>query len=130
MGEKVYISENIFTEGPDGMTLLANKCTSCGKVYFPKLEFCANCSGTELEDIALSRRGKLFTYTTTYMPSIHFEAPYANGFIDVKEGARVFAPLDIIEDKPFKVGMEMQLIIDTLWTEGEKEFVGFKFSPV
>ena len=112
------------------MTLLANKCSSCGKVYFPKLEFCANCFSTELAEIALSRRGKLFTYTTTHMPSIHFEAPYANGLIDLKEGARIFAPLVIMDDKPFEVGMEMELIIDTLWEEDEKEFVGFKFSPV
>ena len=130
MGEKVFISNEIFTEDKDGMTLLANRCKSCGKVYFPKLKFCANCFSIDLEEIPLSRRGKLLTYTTTYMPSPHFKAPYANGYIDLKEGARIYAPLVIMENKPFKSGMEMELIIDTLWTVGDKEFVGFKFSPV
>ena len=130
MGEKVFIREDIFTEGPEGITLLANKCKSCGKVYFPKLRYCANCFSVDLEDIPLSRRGTLYTYTTTYMPSMHFEPPYANGYIDIEQGARIFAPLVILKDKPFKIGMEMKLEVDTLWREGEKEFVGFRFCPM
>ena len=64
------------------------------------------------------------------MPSMHFEPPFANGFIDIPGGPLVYALLEILEDKPFKVGMEMELKVDTLWTEDDKEFVGFKFCPV
>ena len=130
MREKVLIRDDIFTEGMDGTTLLASRCKSCGKVFFPKLQFCANCFSVEMEDTPLSRRGTLFTFTITYMPSAHFEPPFANGYVDIVEGARVFAPLVIQEDKPFKIGMEMELVVDTLWREGEKEIVGYKFRPV
>ena len=130
MGEKVFIREDIFTDGPEGTALLANRCGSCGKIYFPKLEFCAECFGVHLTDIPLSRRGRLYTYTITHMPSAHFEPPFANGFVDTDEGARVYAPLVIREDKPFKVGMEMEMVVETLWQEGEKEMVGFRFRPV
>jgi len=130
MGEKVFIRDDIITEGPEGLTLLANKCKSCGKVYFPKLKFCANCSNGDLEEFPLNRRGTLYTYTTTYMPSTHFQPPFANGYIEIPGGTLVFAPLEILEDKPFQIGMEMELKVGVLWEEGEKEFIGFKFCPV
>ena len=43
MAEKVYLSDEIFTEGPDGLTLAATQCNSCGKLFFPKVEFCPHC---------------------------------------------------------------------------------------
>ena len=46
------------------------------------------------------------------------------------EGLRIFGPLDIIADQPFKIGMEMEVHEDTLWTEGEKEYVGYRFRPL
>lgn len=130
MVEKVFIRNDIFTRGENGMTLLAHKCRSCGKVYFPKMRFCANCFSDELEEIPLSRKGKLYTYTINHMSSSHFEPPYANGLVDTAEGARIFAPLAMVKDKPFKIGMDMELEIVPLWREGEKEIIGYKFSPV
>lgn len=129
MGEKVLIREGIFTEGVNGTTLLAHKCRSCGKVYFPKVHFCANCFSADLEEIPLSRKGTLYTYTITYMPSFHFEPPYANGLVDTPEGARVFAPLAMVENKPFKIGMDMELEVGPLWREQGKEIIGYRFRP-
>jgi len=129
MAEKVFFREDIFTEGAEGTILLAHKCKSCGKVYFPKVHFCPNCFSVELEEIPLSRKGTLYTYTITYMSSSHLEAPYANGFVDTPEGARVFAPLAMVEDKPFKIGMEMELEVCPLWREEGKEIIAYRFSP-
>lgn len=128
--EKILIKDGILVDGADGVTLAANRCKSCGRVYFPKSKFCLDCLGNELEDLPLNKRGKLFSYTTPGMPSTHFKPPYAVGFVEMPEGLRVFAPLDIMADKPFKIGMEMEVHEDTLWTEGEKEYVGFRFRPL
>ena len=130
MGEKVNIRDDLFIEGPEGTTLRATRCNECGKVFFPVVKFCPKCSESELKDIPLNKRGKLYTYTTTFMPSMHFDPPFANGYVDTGEGALIYSLLDIQEDKPFKIGMEMELKIETLWTEDDKEFVGFKFYPV
>jgi len=43
---------------------------------------------------------------------------------------RVFAPLKIIEDKPFDVGMEMEVVIEKLADLDEKEVIGYVFKPV
>lgn len=128
--EKILVKEGIFTEGQDGVTLAANRCKSCGRIYFPKSENCLNCLGYEMTDISLGKRGRLVSYTTPGMPSTHFKPPYAVGFVEMPEGLRVFAPLDIVTDKPFKIGMEMEVHAETLWTEGEKEYVGYWFLPL
>ncbi len=40
------------------------------------------------------------------MPAGHFKPPYAVGYIKMPEGIRIFAPLKMVEEKPFKVGHE------------------------
>lgn len=130
MSEKVPVKDGIFTDGPDGASLLASRCKSCGQVYFPKVQSCLNCLHEELEEVLLSRKGKLFSYTVVHMATAHFDPPFAIGYVDLPEGVRIFAPLDIIEDKPFKVGMYMEMAIGSLWQEDDKEVVGYSFSPV
>ena len=83
-----------------------------------------------MEDVILSRRGRLYSYTIGRMASSHFQPPYAIGLIDLPEGVRVFAPLMISEDESYKVGMEMELFIDKLWKDDDKQIVGYKFKPV
>ena len=130
MAERIPIRDDTFVEGPKGGTLLASKCKSCGQVFFPKPNVCFSCFGDDMEELALSRRGKLYTYTIGRMPSMHFEPPYAIGYINMPEGVRVFAPLKMLKDKPFSVGMDMEVVIETLWQEDDKEVIGYRFRPV
>jgi len=62
------------------------------------------------------------------MPASGFQPPYAVGFVDLPEGVRVFTPLEMEEGKAFKEGMEMEVRVGTLWEEGDKEVMGFKFA--
>lgn len=130
MAAKIPIKEGTFIEDPKGGILLANKCKSCGQIFFPKAVFCLSCFNEDMSELKLSRRGKLYSYTIGRMPSMHFEPPYAIGYIDMPEGVRIFAPLKIIEDKPLKVGMDMEVVIEKLWQEGDNEVIGYKFKPV
>jgi uncharacterized OB-fold protein len=130
MSESVPIREGLFTVGSKGVTLLANKCQDCGQVFFPKALICYSCFGNKMQDMTLSSRGKLYSYTTAYMPSTHFEPPYGVGYVDMPEGVRIFTPLKIVANKPFKVGMEMEVVIEKLWQEDDKEIIGYKFKPV
>jgi uncharacterized OB-fold protein len=130
MAERVPIREGTFREGPDGGVLLANKCTACGQLFFPKAKLCQACLHEELEEAPLSRKGALYSYTIARMPSSFFLPPHAMGFVDFPEGVRVFAPLKIIEDKPFEVGMEMEVVIEKLWEFEGKELIGYVFRPL
>jgi len=130
MAKEVPIREGLFLDRPDFTVLIANRCKSCGQVYFPKVRFCLNCFHEELEEISLSRKGKLFTYAVVQMPASHFQPPYAVGYVDLPEGVKIFAPLMIVENKPFKVGMDMEVAVDSLWQEDDKDIVGYWFLPV
>jgi uncharacterized OB-fold protein len=127
---KIPIRPGAFSETPEGVILLANKCQSCGQVFFPKVASCLTCFSDNLEELKLSRRGKLYSYTIGYMPSLHFPPPYAIGYVNLSERVKIFAPLIMMADKPLKVGMEMEVVLDKLWDDGENEIIGYKFKPV
>ena len=130
MTERIPVKEGIFTESPDGAILLANRCKSCKQIFFPKVVSCLSCFNEDMEELKLSRKGKLNSYTIGYMPSSHFQPPYAIGYVDMPEGVLIFTPLRIVENKPFNIGMEMEVTIETLWQEGDNEVIGYKFKPV
>jgi uncharacterized protein len=130
MANVVPFWEGTFEEDARGGRLLGNKCKSCGKIYFPKAQFCFNCFDKEMEEAALSRRGKLYSYTVGRMASTHFQPPYAVGLIDLPEGVRVFAPLTMTKEETYTIGMEMELVIEELWRENHKQIIGYKFKPV
>ena len=83
-----------------------------------------------MADIALSRQGKLYSYSIGRLPSTHFQPPYAVGLIDLPEGVRVFAPLMMTPDETYTVGMPMEIYIDALWEEADQRVMGYKFKPV
>jgi len=130
MANLVPIREGLFREDAEGGRLLGNKCKSCGRVYFPKAQFCFSCLDKSMEELVLSRRGKLYSYSFGRMASTHFPPPYAIGLVDMPEGVRVFAPLKITEDQPIRIGMEMEVMIEELWQEDDKKVIGYKFKPV
>lgn len=126
---KVPIREGLFTEKTEG-DLVGFKCKGCLHVLPPLTVTCPYCYGEELEKMPLSRRGKLYSYTINYMGSQHFKPPFATGLVELPEGFRIFSPLKEKQGKPFKVGMEMELVVEKLWNKGDDEVIGYRFQPV
>ena len=64
---RVPVIEGMFREEADGSgRLLAGRCPTCGASFFPKQwSFCRNpaCEGRELDDVELSTRGTLWSFT-------------------------------------------------------------------
>ena len=83
-----------------------------------------------MEKIDLSRNGKLYSFTIVHMPSEHFTPPYAIGWVELPEGIRVFSQIRYWQEYPLQIGMDMELVIDTLWQEETKEIKGYKFQPI
>ncbi|MFC9508888.1 Zn-ribbon domain-containing OB-fold protein [Streptomyces sp. NPDC057002] len=61
-----------FAGDGDAFRLLGTRCAACASVFFPREDrHCRNpsCTGGELEEIALSRRGRVWSYTDSrYRP--------------------------------------------------------------
>ncbi|MBU2548299.1 MAG: OB-fold domain-containing protein [Proteobacteria bacterium] len=123
MPEQIPVREGTFRDG----SLLANKCRACGQTFFPKADLCLSCSHDVLDEVVLGRQGVLYSWTIAHMPASRFMPPYAMGYVDLPEGVRVFAPLIMEENRPFRTGMDMGLVIEPLWIEGDREVVGYKF---
>lgn len=129
MTTKVPFKEGLYEEVSGRAMLIASKCVKCGQVFFPKKSLCLNCMGADLKVINLSPRGKLYSFSTVYMSSEHFRAPYTVGWIDLPEGIRIFSQIRGWQEQPLKVGMNMHLSVEQLWKTKENEIIGHVFRP-
>ena len=126
---KVPLREKLFTGNTDG-NLMAYKCKSCKNMLPPLTVTCQYCFSNDLEPMPLGKRGKLFAFTTNFLNSAHFQAPFTTGYIQFPEGFKLFSVLEKVEGKPFKIGMDMEMSIQKLWDQGQDEVIGYKFKPV
>jgi uncharacterized OB-fold protein len=132
--------EGWFTVGDDP-ALLGSRCGSCGTFAFPaETSYCRNpdCDGQEFETVELSRRGTIWSYTDArYKPPPPYVAadPYVPFCLAAVELAAeklvVMGQLVAgvtVED--LTVGDEVELVVDTLYSEGDDEFLVWKWQPV
>ena len=129
MTTKAPFKEGLYEEIAGKEVLIAGKCIDCGQVFFPKKFLCLNCLSKDLKTIHLSPRGKLYSYSTVYMDSEHFQAPYTVGWIDLPEGIRIFSQIRGWQAQPLKIGMTMNLSVEPLWKRIGGDVVGHVFRP-
>jgi uncharacterized OB-fold protein len=128
--KSIPFREGLFIEESNKVLLLGNRCEICSQIFYPPRPFCFNCLSKKMQTIKLGNKGRLYSFTTAYMPSVHFEAPYTVGWIDLAEGMRIFAPIKKSEGQTLEIDMEMELVIDEFWQEGDRNVVGYKSRPV
>jgi len=111
--------------------LIGSKCKYCGEYFFPKRVICPTCLKDESPDeINLSSKGKLYTYSIARAAPLGFTAPYAIGYVDLPEGLRIFAPLTESDKEKLKLGMDLDLVVDKIREDDTGQAVyGYKFKP-
>jgi hypothetical protein len=131
-----------FTLDPACPALLGTRCTKCRTVFFPREEtFCRSplCAGTEFEEVELSRRGRLWSYTNNaYQPPAPYVAttnpyePFAVAAVELERERMVVLGQVVagVGTEQLEVGMEMELVLDTLSEDAENEYVVYKWRPV
>jgi uncharacterized OB-fold protein len=139
--ERVPAVEGWFTVRELDPCLLGSRCTSCGSYAFPaERHFCANpaCAGTEFAQVELSRRGRVWSYTDArYQPPPPYVAatpyvPFAIAAVELAaEGLVVMGQVvpGVTVDE-LAVGAEVELVLDTLYEDDEREVVVWKWRPV
>lgn len=128
--QKSSFREGLFTQDAGGAVLLANRCAVCGQIFFPRSDRCFNCHNQDMAAVLLRGTCSLYTFTIVNMPTEHYKPPYAIGWVEFAEGVRVFGQIKGWEKQSLKIGMNMKLVIDTLWQEDDKEIIGYKFKPL
>jgi len=121
--------------------LVGSKCRDCGRAVFPKQVVCPRCHTETMDEIALSKTGKV-TSATIFRhrkspPGYKGTVPFGMGYVMLPEGISIltqFADADLKE--PLRPGTPVELTFDKLGeeelTEEEKgtEVITFKFRPV
>ncbi|NQU12620.1 MAG: Zn-ribbon domain-containing OB-fold protein [Desulfobacteraceae bacterium] len=128
--KSIPFREGLFSEESDGVSLIGSKCGACGQIFFPPRAFCFSCFGKEMQTAKLGNRGRLYSFTTSHMPSLHFEAPYTVGWVDMEGGIRLFAPIISNKTEELEPDMEMELVVEELWREEDTRVMGYKFRPL
>ena len=138
--KQVPIRDGLFTLPPKAPQLLGGRCKACGVVTFPMFTSCRNpdCDSDEgMEEIVLGNRGKLDTFTVmVYQPPPPWKGPQSllplgQAFIEMPGGLRIASVLTTADPQKLKVGMEMELVIENLYTDEEgNEVMTYKFRPV
>jgi uncharacterized OB-fold protein len=132
--------EGWVTTGPEP-ALLGSRCTTCGTVFFPRAEgFCRNpaCAGEAFEEVPLSRRGRVWSYTDAqyqppapYLPAADPYVPFALAAVELAEGLVVLGQVASgygVSD--LSVGAEVELVVERLYTDDSGERTVWKWKPV
>ena len=134
---KIPIKQGLFEWFEDGAHLIGSRCRECAEVTFPTNPFCPQCCAQTTEDIPLSQRGLLYSFTVQrFRPPPPYRGPdpfvpYGVGMIELPEGLRVTAVLEENDPEKLRVGMEMELTTTTFFEDQEgNDVLGYKFKPV
>jgi hypothetical protein len=124
----------------DEPRLIGRRDPESGSYFFPK-DVSVSCAPgfdhVELEDVELSRTGKLWSYTTNhykppepYVLPDPFE-PYTVAAVELTEERMVvlgqLAPG--VDPEGLEVGMQMELVLGTLYEDDENEYMVWKWQP-
>lgn len=137
---RVPVAEGMFTWPADEPALIGSRCAACGIVTFPTQDSCPRCSSTEMVDHLLSRRGRLWAWTTQHFPppSPPYAGPGGNafvpfgvGYVDLGGEVKVEARLTEADPDALAAGMEMELVLVPFRTDDEgNEVMTFAFRPI
>lgn len=91
------------------LPLYGGKCPACGVIQFPVHRICTECGYRGgLEEVKLSRRGTLFTFTHDYLTETP-DPPTTHAVVDLDGGGRVFVQLTDCEAERIEIGMPVEL---------------------
>jgi uncharacterized OB-fold protein len=97
------IREGLFLgrlEQLEDISLAGTKCDSCGETSLGCVALCPNCGSDRVEELRLSHRGIVWTYTVArHRPPGNYRGPesfvpFGIGLVELPEGLRVVSTLD------------------------------------
>jgi uncharacterized protein len=138
--DRVPAIEGWFTTG-DTPALLGTRCRSCGTYFFPREEsFCRSpgCSSRELEEVELSRRGRVWSFTDNrYQPPAPYVSPdpfvpYAIAAVELAEERMVVLGQLVpgVDTASLHAGQEVELVLGTLYEDDDHTYLVWNWQPL
>ena len=133
--------EGWFTLG-DEPRLIGTRCSGSGTYYFPPETTMSRAPGfadSELVPVELSRTGTLWSFTNAgyqppdpYIPQTDPYEPFCIAAVELADEQIVVlgqTPAGVTVDD-LHLGLEMELIVDTLYSDDEHDYMVWKWQPV
>ena len=121
-------------EIPHKYRLLGSRCRSCGAVYHPRRHVCPRCGSRDLEDVGLSKRGRLLAFTVVRRAPSDLDEykPYIVGLVELQDGVRVLSQIVDCDPSELRPGMELEATLRRIRAHGPAGVIeyGYKFRPV
>ena len=135
---RVPIDAGLFAGSLESPRLRGSRCGACGETTFPAQQGCPSCTAQGCDEVELSPRGTLYTWTIQrFPPPVPYAGdtenfvPFAVGYIELPEGVRVESRLTESDPSRLSIGMEMELAIEPFAVDDEgRDIVTFAFAPV
>jgi uncharacterized OB-fold protein len=135
----IPLHEGLFSWPSEDPRLIGSKCSACGEVMFPKKSYCKNpeCSKGNIEDVLLSKRGKLYSFTIIHsvppppFDKVHNVAPYGLALVELPEKLIVLGLLTTCDTQQLVTGRNMEMVVERMCTDDAgNDVVTYKFKPV
>jgi len=137
--KKIPGAEGLFTMEAGEPRLIAGRCKSCGTYFFPSFYpvHRPDCKERQMEEVLLSRRGRLESYTIQhYPPPPPFVppdpfVPYGIGLVTLPEGVNVVGVLTGVAVEELKTNLDVELVVDKFYEDKDgNEVLTWMFRPI
>lgn len=112
------------------------KCRACGGLQYPVSRVCALCGAKDsYEDVRLTRKGKVFSYTHDYLlgpgnvPPDGI-SPTTRVVVDLEDGCRLWLEMTDPDTSEIGVGTPVELTFRLVNEKSNYRFYGWKARPV
>lgn len=102
--------------------LIGTRCGRCEVFAFPARAVCAACGDRDAQEtVELGPYGTLYTFAVVRQAPAPFVTPYAIGYVDLDEGARIFTHLEDFDQ--LAVCDRVELCVGPLYPGSDGEVV-------
>ena len=131
---------DVFTWPDDDPSLIGSRCDDCAAATFPAQSRCPRCSGKNMAELLLPKRGTLVTWTTQgFPPMVPFAGdatsknfvPFGVGLVQLEDVVKVEARLTESDPAKLCFGMDVELTIVPFYVDEDgDEIMTFAFAPI
>ena len=109
-----FLAGTALGKGTDGQpVLIGTACNACNARIFPPVAVCPACMSEDVKLEQMPREGTLYSFTIVHVGPPTWVKPFALGYVDLKNGVRVFSHL---AGSSLKLGDPVELAIGRIGT--------------
>lgn len=134
------LAPDVSTWPAENPQLIGTRCGECGATTWPRQSRCPRCSGSDMSELLLPRRGTLVAWTTQgFVPKQPYAGnetaesftPFAFGLVQLDDVVRVEARLTESDPEKLRPGMELELTFVRFYgDEDGTDIVTWAFAPI